>query len=333
MNRFGTVSDEEVKLKHVNYTPDNTKKQNKMAAEILRNYLVEKDKNPDFESYSDTELGSVLCTFYLDARTKKGDMYKTSSLENIRHSLNRYLKAPPVCRDIDIITDEQFKKSNESYKTALRELKQMGKGSTTHHPHISKTDLARMYMSVHLSPTTPVGLQNRCQMNVRLYFCRRANENMEKMLKSTFRLSHYENGDMYIYKAEDEQSKNHKENDRDLITGHMPADNINTDNCPVRTFLKYISKLNPRSERLWQHPKDQYNEDDQIWYQNRPMGRDALSKFMQKMSSACKLSQMYTNHSVRVTGATILSKSCFSAPQIMAVTGHKSTSSLAVYQR
>jgi integrase len=42
--------------------------------------------------------------------------------------------------------------------------------------------------------------------------------------------------------------------------------------------------------------------------------------------------QIYTNHSIRATGATILGRNC-SMAQIMAVTGHKSASSVAVYQR
>ena len=43
---------------------------------------------------------------------------------------------------------------------------------------------------------------------------------------------------------------------------------------------------------------------------------------------------IYTNHSIRATGATILGlgRNC-SMAQIMAVTGHKSASSVAVYQR
>ena len=41
---------------------------------------------------------------------------------------------------------------------------------------------------------------------------------------------------------------------------------------------------------------------------------------------------IYTNHSIRATGATILGRNC-SMAQIMAITGHKSASSVAVYQR
>ena len=41
---------------------------------------------------------------------------------------------------------------------------------------------------------------------------------------------------------------------------------------------------------------------------------------------------IYTNHSIRATAATILGRNC-SMAQIMAFTGHKSASSVAVYQR
>jgi hypothetical protein len=37
-----------------------------------------------------------------------------------------------------------------------------------------------------MDPSPPTGLANRVQMNARLYFCRRANENMESMTKDTF---------------------------------------------------------------------------------------------------------------------------------------------------
>ena len=100
-----------------------------------------------------------------------------------------------------------------SFKTAVRELKKCGKGSVTHYSQISDVDLARLYMSVHLTPNTPQGLMNRTQMNIRLNFCRRANENFEAMTKTTFKIGQYDTGVAYIFKAEDEETKNHKEGD------------------------------------------------------------------------------------------------------------------------
>ena len=72
-------------------------------------------------------------------------------------------------------------------------------------------------------------------------------------------------------------------------------------------------------------------ENADVWYCNSPVGRDMLAKFMYKLSVSCGLSQSYTNHSIR---ATILTEcNNFADAQIMSVTGHKSVSSLAIYQR
>jgi hypothetical protein len=45
---------------------------------------------------------------------------------------------------------------------------------------------------------------------------------------------------------------------------------------------------------------------------------------MSTLSKKTGLSQIYTNHSIRATGATILGRNC-SMAQIMAVTGHTVT--------
>ena len=55
---------------------------------------------------------------------------------------------------------------------------------------------------------------------------------------------------------------------------------------------------------------------------------------MGRISKACQLTEHYTNHCIRVTGATNLTRSGkFIAKQIMSVTSHKSLQSLATYQR
>ena len=49
------------------------------------------DKGIQFEYLDRNEINALLSHFYKDARTVKGEFYKVSSLENFRHSLNRYL--------------------------------------------------------------------------------------------------------------------------------------------------------------------------------------------------------------------------------------------------
>ena len=54
---------------------------------------------------------------------------------------------------------------------------------------------------------------------------------------------------------------------------------------------------------------------------------------MSDVSRECKLSQIYTNHSIRVTGCTVLTRCDFPSCDIMSVSGHKSVQSLAIYQK
>ena len=85
--------------------------------------------------------------------------------------------------------------------------------------------------------------------------------------------------------------------------------------------------------RLWQRPKDTFEAEDQVWYCNVPIGEKKLSSFMTTLRKSVGLSKVYTNHSIRATGTTILSKGMFGPAQVMAVTGHKSVQNLSVYQR
>jgi hypothetical protein len=147
--------------------------------------------------------------------------------------MNRYLKLPPHSKPFDIISSPEFAVANEAYKAAQCEIKRSGKASVDHYPKIEDSELVNLYHSVYLSPNTPTGLLNRVQMNIRLYFCRRANENMYSMTKDTFKIKTYPNGKKYICKRLDELTKNHRD-DNELISGHMPEDTDCGDLCPVR---------------------------------------------------------------------------------------------------
>ena len=160
------------------------------------------------------------------------------------------------------------------------------------------------------------------------------NENIEKFTKGTFQLrEHGSSGLKYIAKTFDEKTKNHQLDMAHTQTACMPEVK-GSKFCPVSSYLKYLSHLNPLIPNLWQYPKE--NEKwltSEVWYTNKPIGANLLASFMSRMSHIADLSQSYTNHSIRVTGTTYLTRSHFSANQIMAITGHKSINSLAIYQK
>ena len=76
--------------------------------------------------------------------------------------------------------------------------------------------------------------------------------------------------------------------------------------------------LKPR-ENITRSPKQGYQ---------RPHEKDSCPPKFKKN----KLSRIYTNHYVGVTGTTILTRCQFSDKQIMSVTGHKSIESLKIYK-
>lgn len=104
--------------------------------------------DPGFEHYDTLKLDEALGHFYMDVRKSDGNRYKTNSLQCLRYSMNRYLKAPPYNKKIDIVNDERFSASRENFKAAMAELKRMGLGDVEHYPSI-----AEVFKPKHLSTT------------------------------------------------------------------------------------------------------------------------------------------------------------------------------------
>ena len=153
------------------------------------------------------------------------------------------------------------------------------------------------------------------------------------MTKDTFKFAFNNKTEMwYVYKDQDELMKNHKNTD-EKVTGFMP-ENRDDPLCPVKSFRKYLEHLHRENNYLWQTPLDKINlQTMTVWYGRQHMGKNTLANFMQDVSKECKLSKKYTNHSIRVTGVTVLTRQNFAAPEIMSITGHKSVQSLTRYQR
>jgi hypothetical protein len=142
----------------------------------------------DFETFHDVKLDEHLGHFYIDLRKVDDSYYNANSLESIRHRINRYLKNPLFNKKTDIIKDPALTDSNTCFKAVLAETKRVGKGDVGHYPIISESDtcIQKLYTSMHLSINTPQGLFNKVQFDIRMFFCRRGNENMHEMNKNTF---------------------------------------------------------------------------------------------------------------------------------------------------
>ena len=101
--------------------------------------------------------------------------------------------------------------------------------------------------------------------------------------------------------------------------------------CPVSSFKKCLSVLNPMTEFLIQRPKS--SGKGEVWYVNMVVGENTRGKKMEVISQQAKLLTMYTNHSIRATTITILDKSGLEARHVMSVSGHRNESSIKSYSK
>lgn len=124
--------------------PRNTQRENEKAARKFRTYLQESGENPEFEEHEASSLNKLLQQFYFRSRKESGQFYKTSSLENFRHILHRYLSLHGK-HNFDIIKNADFATSNEYFKAAMRGLKAKGLETTDQHAVIEQADLAKIY--------------------------------------------------------------------------------------------------------------------------------------------------------------------------------------------
>ena len=102
--------------------------------------------------------------------------------------------------------------------------------------------------------------------------------------------------------------------------------------CPVASFKKYLDKLNPKSEDLWQRSLYSFTENSTTWYMDQPLGKNTLGNMLKTICKQSGLNYIYTNHSLRATSITVLYFNKFEERNIMAVSDDRSESSLKKYR-
>ena len=153
-----------------------------------------------------------------------------------------------------------------------------------------------------------------------LYFCRSGRQNLRDLKVTDFSIETDPSKTKYVSKVKDELTKNRREIDEAQETQVMFATGGLL--CPVLSFEKYVSHLNPKNEFFFQRPKRIVKESDGVWYDNMVVGQRTLGEKMKKLSSDAELSYTYTNQSIRATAITMLDECGYEARHIMAVSDH-----------
>lgn len=176
-------------------------------------------------------------------------------------------------------------------------------------------------------------LLHKVWFNIMLYFCRRGREGQRELRVHNFEVKSDDHGNKYIIQIGSEVTKNHQSDDDGVSGGIMYANNNEPQHCPVRSFELYAAKSNGLCDALFQRPRDNYSVNDDIWYENKPIGKNTLSGMMVTISKCADLSERYTNHCIRATSITILSEAGFNNRHIMSVSRHRNEGSISSYVR
>ena len=219
-----------------------------------------------------------------------------------------------------------------AFRAAIVELKKIGKDDVQHHQAIEENDIAKLYRSGVFDQNSSTGLQLKVWFELMLYICRRGRENLRELKKDHFVVATDSDGRQYVTQAVDELTKKTREDNQSSRTDTGRMYETSTDQCPVRSFMKYKSKLNPECETLFQTPKSAIPSDvDSPWYKKMPVGKHTLGNFMSLISKQAQLSRPYTNHCIRATCISILDSMGFSARDICQISGHANEGSLSSY--
>lgn len=280
-------------------------------------------------------LDENLRLFYAEAKTKGGDDYSRATLLSLRNGIERYRNSAPYNKGLTIANNPKFKKSNIILNAKIKSLKMEGKEKAKHKSTIEEDDLSLLQSSGVFLLSNPLSMLRNVWFNITLYWCRRGREGQRALTKNSFVFFQDASGDEYVTMVHNEVSKNHPGgvNDHESFESQGRMYKTTQENDGYTALKLYLSKLNPECEALFQYPKRRWNPTDRVWYENRPLGVNKLGDMMKDISSAAKLSQVYTNHCVRATSITLWSNAGLPNRHIMAISGHRNEQSLQHYNQ
>ncbi|MEW8548744.1 MAG: DUF3504 domain-containing protein [Candidatus Thiodiazotropha sp.] len=161
-------------------------------------------------------------------------------------------------------------------------------------------------MNHHRKPK-PKTLQNKVLFDIIRHFGGRGREGLASLRKKSFVKASDSERYSYFEMSYNEADKTHHGLDsREKQKEPRMYEQQSHDNCPVNSFEKYLSKLNPSCDTFFQRPLLNVQENDQIWYAKVSVGLNTLYNFMSRISVEAKFSRRYTNHCLRAEVASTL---------------------------
>ncbi|XP_065191917.1 uncharacterized protein KIAA1958-like [Sycon ciliatum] len=327
VKRFVQVSESDLDRIRESRVPANTKRATKNWMRVFDTWCVENKKTCDLKTIQATDLASILKHAYVEIRQVNKQPYSKNSLLQFRSAIHRELQE--LKRTINLYTDSEFIEANQVLDGYLKQLKKDGLVAPTQHKTpISDSDKEKIYKHLGDWKTNADHLTYLVWFVITYHFCLRGSEIQAYLTSDDLDVKTNDKGKRYITLATAFAQKNQQGGIKGKDT---VSDGMIVSDWQVEAVLLLTSKLSVKSKRLFQIPRKHYQPEDAEWYTGQVFGKNKIDGMMKKMSETARLSQIYTNHSVRATAITTLAKQNVSATTIMRTSGHRNAQSLDSY--
>ena len=307
--------------------PQSTSLATKSGVKKLTNWLIKRKIEVNFHSITEEDLSKVLRRFYAECKRDNGKPLTPSSLVGIRAAISRYLIAAPFYRSINLVSGKNFTIANKMFDTKCKLYYKSNNPKPKHKAVIEEEDMKKLGQYFKDYHQSPILLSETIWFLLCFHFGRRGREGWAEMKKDFFTVNECREG-TFVECSKTEQLKNiqggHKQADQDYSENRMGGE-------AAEIFKFFISKLNPECDRFFQYPKNSFQITSDVWYANKPVGKNTLSQMMPRISEKAGLSTRYTCHCVRASCITALYQAGVSVDKITAITRHKNASSLKHY--
>ncbi|KAK3741153.1 hypothetical protein QZH41_011834 [Actinostola sp. cb2023] len=279
-------------------------KQRKWAVRTFTLWLTAEGVSKPMEEMHPQELNQQLKKFYKQARRKDGCDFSKPGLTNIRNALDRYIKTK---LNFTILKSVDFEEANKAFDEKISMIEGNAASPWRHSVSISPQDMQKILVSGAIGGSAPLMLLRACWFNILLHFDVGDHLKQRRLSKQQFVIhmdaaghEHVKMINCFPY----EQGKfGMAGNTSSPTTMHsVPGHPL----CPVALLKKYLSKLHPEADALFQCPV-QYAVDDSVpvWYEKQAVGVHALEGMMSCLSKEAACHAVYSNGCLRKSSSLV----------------------------
>ena len=312
----------------------NTIKGNVFSSRVLINYFKTINETRKIEWIPPVELDKLLCKFFMIVVQKNDKPYQPDVLSTIHRGINRYLQVNKY--KVNILKDPVFEKSRIVLAARRKKLKSDGFGGRPNATReLSQVEINRLWTEGYFGTTTGVQVQRALWWALSIHFGWRGSDEARQVLWGDIILQRNESNVEYLLWDIERSSKTRIGREGEERRKYNPTIYPSGDErCPINLF-KLFRDHRPEEAKLKGFPfflGVAWKNDGNIWYTNRPMGKNKISEMLPEARKLLKLPGKVANHSVRKTGISQLLDADIPEIFVAQHSGMKNTDSLKAYK-